>query len=265
VHIGDSALNPRAGGTFATRQLYMSGNAALLAATELRDLVAPVAADLLGVPADAVVFADERVAADDGGGASLALSELARATEARGIVPQRLATFHAEVTDFDPKTGRGRTFPDFTYGCHAAEVEVDVETGAVRVLRYAASHDVGRIINPVRLEGQIQGGAVQGIGYALSEEVATEDGMSRSSLFADYLIPVSTDVPDIRVVALEIGPGKGPFGARGIGEPAIAPPAATIANAVADALGVRITELPITPERVLAALRQEDAAGEAGA
>ena len=73
-------------------------------------------------------------------------------------MPQRLATFHAEVTDFDPKTGRGRTFPDYTYGCHAAEVEVDVETGVVRVLRYAASHDVGRIINPVRLEGQIQGG-----------------------------------------------------------------------------------------------------------
>jgi CO/xanthine dehydrogenase Mo-binding subunit len=144
-------------------------------------------------------------------------------------------------------------------------VEVDVETGVVRILRYAASHDVGRIIDPVRLEGQIQGGAVQGIGYALSEEVVTEDGMSRSSLFADYLIPVSTDVPDIRVAALEIGPGKGPFGARGIGEPAIAPPAATIANAVTDAIGVRLTELPMTPERVLAALRQasEDGADDA--
>jgi CO/xanthine dehydrogenase Mo-binding subunit len=265
VHIGDSALNPRAGGTFATRQLYMSGNAALLAASELRDLVAPVAADLLGVPEDGLVFADERVAAPGDASTSLSLAEVVRASEARGIVPQRLSTFHAEVTDFDPKTGRGRTFPDYTYGCHAAEVEVDVETGVVRILRYAASHDVGRIIDPVRLEGQIQGGAVQGIGYALSEEVVTEDGMSRSSLFADYLIPVSTDVPDIRVAALEIGPGKGPFGARGIGEPAIAPPAATIANAVTDAIGVRLTELPMTPERVLAALRQasEDGADDA--
>jgi CO/xanthine dehydrogenase Mo-binding subunit len=258
VHIADSALTPLAGGTFATRQLYMSGNAALLAATELRDLVAPVAAELLGVPADRLVFADESVSVADGGGGSLSLSELVGASASRGVLPQRLATFHAEVTDFDPRTGRGRTFPDYTYGCHAAEVEVDLETGIVRVLRYAASHDVGRIVNPVRLEGQVQGGAVQGIGYALSEDVALDQGMVRSSLFADYLIPVSTDVPDIRVVPLEIGPGKGPFGARGIGEPAIAPAAAAIANAVADALGVRVSALPITPERVLAALRQPD-------
>ncbi len=263
VHIADSALTPLAGGTYATRQLYMSGNAALLAATELRDLIASVAADLLAAPADALAFADERVSVEGGNGGSLSLSELAAASEARGMLPQRLATFHAEVTDFDPRTGRGRTFPDYTYGCHAAEVEVDVETGAVRVLRYAASHDVGRIINPVRLEGQIQGGAVQGIGYALSEDVPFDQGVSRSSLFADYLIPASTDVPDIRVAALEIGPGKGPFGARGIGEPAIAPPAAAIANAVADALGVRVFELPITPERVLAALRQPEASAGA--
>ncbi len=262
VHIADSALTPLAGGTFATRQLYMSGNAALLAATELRDLLAPLAADLLGAQAADLVFAGGRVSASGGGagpnvgGGSLTLSELARAAESQGIVPHRLATFHAEVTDFDPKSGRGRTFPDYTFGCHAAEVEVDLETGAVRVLRYAAAHDVGRIINPVRLEGQIHGGAVQGIGYALSEDVAMEQGTSRSSLFADYLVPVSTDVPDIEAVALEIGPGKGPFGARGIGEPAIAPPAAAVANAVADALGVRVSQLPITPERVLEALRQ---------
>jgi CO/xanthine dehydrogenase Mo-binding subunit len=141
-------------------------------------------------------------------------------------------------------------------------VEVDVETGKVRVLRYAACHDVGRIINPVRVEGQIHGGVAQGIGYALTEEVRVADGLSESSLFADYLIPVSTDVPDIRAIALEVGPGKGPFGARGIGEPPIGPPAAAIANAVADAIGVRVTDLPITPERVLAALRQAGAGTE---
>jgi CO/xanthine dehydrogenase Mo-binding subunit len=265
VHIADSALTPPAGGTFATRQLYMSGNAALLAATELRERLAPVAADLLGVPADRLVFADERVEVEGSEGnvaRSLSLAELARAAEDRGVLPQHLGTFHAETGSFDPRTGRGMTFPDYTYGCHAAEVEVDVETGMVRVVRYAACHDVGRAIDPLRVEGQIHGGAVQGIGYALLEEVASQDGSPASSLFADYLIPVSTDVPDIQAIALEIGPGKGPFGARGIGEPSIAPPAAAIASAVADALGVRITELPITPERVLAALRQAGAAAE---
>ncbi len=263
VHIADSALTPPAGGTFATRQLYMSGNAALLAATELRELLAPVAADLLDVPTDRLVFADERVAADEG--RSLSLAELAWAAEDRGVATQHLSTFHAETGPFDPRTGKGMTFPDYTYGCHAAEVEVDTETGMVRVVRYVACHDVGRAIDPLRVEGQIHGGAVQGIGYALLEEVVSDEGMAASSLFADYLIPVATDVPDIQAITLEIGPGKGPFGARGIGEPSIAPPAAAIANAVADALGVRITELPITPERVLAALRQAGSAGSAEA
>jgi len=262
VHIADSALTPLAGGTFATRQLYMSGNAALKTASELRDRLAPIAAELLGTAAGDLVFAGDRVGATGDEDRFLSLSELARAADERGIPPHHLGTFHAETAEFDPRTGRGKTFPDYTYGCHAAEVEVDVETGLVRVTRYAACHDVGRAINPVRVDGQIQGGAVQGIGYTLTEEVVSADGVSQSGLFADYLIPVSTDVPDITTIALEIGPGKGPFGARGIGEPPIAPPAATIANAVADAVGVRITDLPITPERVLAALRQTGAPDE---
>jgi CO/xanthine dehydrogenase Mo-binding subunit len=265
VHIGDTALTPLTGGTFATRQLYMSGNAALKAAIELRDLVAPVAAELLGVPADRLEFAEGRVRVEGDPRHSLSLAELARAAEGRGVIPEHLGTFVAEAAEFDPRTGRGKTFPDYTYGCHACEVEVDVETGQVRVVRYVACHDVGRAINPVRVEGQIQGGAVQGIGYALSEEIAIDEGIVRSSLFSDYLIPTSMDVPDVQAIALEIGPGKGPFGARGIGEPPIAPPAAAIANAVADAIGVRITRLPISPERVLEALgRMRAQAREAG-
>ena len=254
VHIGDTSLTPLTGGTFATRQLYMSGNAALKAARELRDLIAPVAGELLGVPHGQLEFADGRVALRSDPGRFLSLAEVATAAEERGIVPQHLGTFIAEGGEFDPRTGRGKTFPDYTYGCHACEVEVDLETGVVRVLRYVACHDVGRAINPLRVEGQIQGGAVQGIGYALTEEVLIDEGVPRSSLFADYLIPTSMDVPDVRPLVLELGPGKGPFGARGIGEPPIAPAAAAIANAVADALGVRITRLPISPERVLQAL-----------
>ena len=264
VHIADSALTPLTGGTFATRQLYMSGNAVLLAASELRERLEPIAADVLGEPAGRLVFAGERVTVEGDGERFLTLAELAREADARGVVVQHLATFRAETGEFDPRTGRGSTFPDHTFGCHAAHVEVDVETGVVRVLRYVACHDVGRAIDPLRVEGQIQGGAVQGIGYALAEEIVAEEGSASSTLFADYLIPVSTDVPDIEPIVLEIGPGKGPFGARGIGEPSIAPPAATIASAVADALGIRCTELPITPERVLAALRHDQAEDAAG-
>jgi CO/xanthine dehydrogenase Mo-binding subunit len=262
VHIADTALTPLSGGTFGTRQLYMSGNAVLKTARELRDKLAPVATSLLGVddPAE-LEFADDRVAVRGGADRFLSLAELSGAAEERGVMPFHLSTFEAETGHFDVRTGRGQTFPDFTFGTHAADVAVDLETGQIRILRYVACHDVGRMINPQRVEGQIQGGAVQGIGYALSEEIRIVEGIPESSLFADYLMPTSADVPDVRAIPLEIGLGKGPFGARGIGEPPIAPPAAVLANAVADAIGVRITELPITPERVLAALRERRGVG----
>lgn len=255
VYIADSALTPLAGGTFATRQLYMSGNAVVKTAQELRDIVAPVAAELLGVSdVEDLVFAHGSVAGSDAEH-SIALQELARVCEERRVATSHLSSFHAETGEFDPRSGQGKTFPDYTYGTHAVDVEVDPDTGSVSVLGYVACHDVGRAINPQRVEGQIQGGVAQGIGYALSEEVRLEEGTITSSLFADYLIPVSSDLPDIEPLVLEIGKGKGPFGARGIGEPAIAPCAAAIASAIADATGVRPTELPMTPERIWRAMR----------
>jgi CO/xanthine dehydrogenase Mo-binding subunit len=259
VHIGDSQLTPPAGGTFATRQLYMSGNAVLAAARTLREGLLPVAAELLDAdPAD-LVFEDGMVR-ERGDGDGIRLAELAAACHQRGVPTSHLGTWHAETGTFDPASGQGSSFPDYTFGAHAADVEVDTETGELRVLAYAAAHDVGRAINPLRVEGQIQGGAVQGLGYALGEEIVVADGQTASTLLASYLLPNAADLPDVRAIVVESGEGKGPFGARGIGEPPIGNPAATIANAVAAATGVRVTELPITPERLLAAL---DAAGGA--
>jgi len=125
----------------------------------------------------------------------------------------------------------------------------------VRILKYVACHDVGRAIDLQRVEGQIQGAVAQGIGYALSETIDTVDGVVSSTLFADYLIPTSLDLPDIKAIGLELYPGKGPLGARGIGEPPIGPPAATLASAIEDATGIRLRELPMSPERLRAALR----------
>ena len=264
IYIGDSALNPPAGGTFATRQLYMSGNAVLHAALELRERMAPVAAGLLGVQSDELEFAAGRVrvrARDDG--VSITLAELAAACGQRAISTAHLSTWRAEAGSFDPRAGQGDTFPDYTYGTHAADVEVDTETGQVTVLRYAACHDVGRAINPMRVEGQIQGGAMQGLGYALTEDMGIEDGYVQAALFANYLIPNAQDFPDVLVDIVESGEGKGPLGARGIGEPPIGNVAATIASAIHDAIGVRPTELPMTPERVLALL-DRSAAGTKG-
>ena len=262
VHIGDSQLTPPAGGTFATRQLYMSGNAALAAARALRAGLLPVAAELLGADPDDLVFEDGMVRErDTGAGRGIRLAELAAACQQRSVPTAHLGTWYAGTGTFDPATGQGASFPDYTFGAHAADVEVDTETGQVRVLGYAAAHDVGRAINPLRVEGQIQGGAYQGLGYALGEEIVVDDGQIASTLLASYLLPNAADLPDVRVIVVESGEGKGPFGARGIGEPPIGNPAATIANAVAAATGVRVTQLPITPERLLAAL--DAAAGDA--
>jgi nicotinate dehydrogenase large molybdopterin subunit len=251
VYIGDTALNPPAGGTFATRQLYMSGNAILRAARELRDRLAPVAADLLKAPAAELSWEDGMVRTSERG---VRLAELAAVCAERGMSTSVLHTWRAPTGEFDPATGQGGTFPDYTYGTHAAEVEVDTETGQVRVLKYVACHDVGRQINPVRVQGQIQGGAMQGLGYALMEECVLDEGNPVSTLFANYLIPSAMDMPDVQVEVLESGEGAGPLNARGIGEPPVGPAATTIASAIHDAIGVRPTHLPITPERVLALL-----------
>ncbi len=256
VHIGDTALTPLTGGTFATRQLYMSGNATLKVARELRDKLAPVAADLLGCEPDQLEFADNKVAVVDESDRSISMAELSKTAENRDVMPYCHSTFHAETGEFDPSTGRGRSYPDYTYGCHAVEVEVSEDTGEVRIVKYVACHDIGRAIDMQRAVGQIQGAVAQGVGYALSEDVEINDGVIDSTLFADYLIPTSVDLPDINAIALELYPGKGPLGARGIGEPPIGPPAAAVASAIENAVGVRLRRLPMTPERVHAALRE---------
>ncbi|HCU92246.1 MAG TPA: hypothetical protein DHU96_05710, partial [Actinobacteria bacterium] len=151
--------------------------------------------------------------------------------------------------------------PDFTFGTHLCDLEVDLDTGEVRLLRYVAAHDVGRAINPRSVEGQISGAVAQGLGMALLEEVAMADGVNLTGGFFQYLIPTATDVPDIETVILESGEGMGPFGARGIGEPPIGPPAAAVASAIHDAVGARPGALPITPERVLGCV---DASREPG-
>jgi CO/xanthine dehydrogenase Mo-binding subunit len=137
-------------------------------------------------------------------------------------------------------------------------VAVDTETGEVTVLKSVGAHDVGLAINPDAVAGQIEGGAAQGQGYALSEELRYEQGQLISPSFSEYLIPTAMDVPEYQAIILESRSGVGPFGAKGIGEPALTPVAPAIANAVADAIGVRVFDLPITPEKIVDALQSLD-------
>jgi len=159
--------------------------------------------------------------------------------------------------NFD-KEFKGNLSVSYAYGAHGVEVEVDRETGKVKILNYVAAHDVGKAINPLLLEGQIYGGGLQGIGYALGEKMVYQNGRLMNGNFLDYKIPTAKDVPPIQPVIVETDEKDGPFGAKGIGEPGLVPTAPAIANAIYDAIGVRIKDLPITPEKILAALKAKD-------
>ncbi len=255
VYNSDSATTPLAGTTTATRALYMTGNAVRQAAEGLRARLLERAARALGCRPDELVLADSRAHRDGLPEEGLALKELVALCAADGIQRSELAIFRAPFTEgLDPETGQGRVFPDFTYGCHAVEVAVDTETGEVTVLKSVGAHDVGQAINPDAAAGQVEGGAAQGQGYALSEELIYREGKLQTPSLSEYLIPTAMDVPRVETILLESRSGLGPFGAKGIGEPALTPVAPAIANAVADAIGVRIAELPITPEKVVRAL-----------
>ncbi len=277
IYSTDSAVTPLAGTSTATRQLYMSGNAVYQAASRVREVLLDRASkyfeedpDNLDI-ADGVVFVKESASerASDSPPRSIAdspprsiadslpLKELVARCAAEGLPLSNLALFTAPFTDgIDQETGQGDVFPDFTFGAQAVEVAVDTETGEVTVLKSVACHDVGRAINPAAVVGQIAGGSSQGLGYALMEEFVVKDGVTQTPSLSEYLVPTSVDFPPTEVIILESGTGVGPFGAKGIGEPSLTPAPAAVANAVADAIGVRIHELPITPERVLEALER---------
>jgi CO/xanthine dehydrogenase Mo-binding subunit len=259
VHFGDSSLTPLAGTTTATRQLLMSGNAVYVASSMLKEqLLGAVSADL-GDPVDSLRLENGAVV---GPTTSVTLADALASCRRRKISTEAFGTFFGPggMRAVETELSTDRVFPDFTFGTHLCDVEVDLDTGKVSVLRYVAAHDVGRAINPRSVEGQISGGAVQGIGMALLQEVQVEDGVNLTGGLFQYLLPTFTDVPDIETVVLESGEGLGPFGARGIGEPPIGPPSAAITAAVADAIGAWPEQLPLTPERVLALVAAPSAA-----
>ena len=255
IYNSDSAVTPLAGTTTATRALLMSGNAVRLAAETVRQRFVKRAAAEWQVSPDEIDLGDSRIFVVDQPDKTMDLKSFIAICASEGILRSELAMYRAPFTDkIDPETGHGRVFPDFTFGAQAVEVAVDTETGEVEVLKSVGAHDVGQAINPVAVAGQIEGGSHMGQGYALSEELVYEDGQLVSPSFSEYLMPTAMDVPRYQSIILESRSGMGPFGAKGIGEPCLTPVAPAIANAVADAIGVRVFDLPITPEKVVRAL-----------
>ena len=228
------------GGSRATR---VNTTVAYQAAQDARRRLVRLAAERLGEPEAAITLDGDEIRVE-GREQALRWPELLAEWEERVVG-------RAYLEDTEPVRVTG-------FVAQIAEVEVDPETGEVRVLGLTTAHDVGRVLNPVGHQGQINGGVVQGLGYALMEELTVEDGRVATLSFGDYKIPTSLDIPELRTVLLESGAGVGPYAIKGIGETPNVPVAAAIANAVADAAGVRIADLPLTSEKVYRALRDHE-------
>jgi len=254
VIAGDTAVIPYGQGGFASRQTVTAGSAVHLAARKVRDKALEVAAHLLEVSVGDLELRDGRIEIAGAPGSGLTLREVAEAVSG---VPG-----YAMPGQFEPGLESMQSFlpSALTYGggCHAVEVEVDIETCGVRILRYVVVNDCGRIINPMIAEGQVVGGAAHGIGNALYEWMGYDDAAQPlTTTFADYLIPSATEVPKIEVTFAEIPSPLNPLGVKGVGESGCVPAAGAIVSAIENALapfGVRISEYPVTPARLYALL-----------
>ena len=249
---GDTDRTRDAGKSSASRQTFVSGNAARLAGERLRRELLRLAE--VG-PDAAIELADGRATVREPGRAPVTI-DLAELPEIRVGAAGDSAVLLGTGT-FDPTTtpldgdGQGVPYETYAFGAQLALVEVDLELGTTRVLQIVAAHDVGRAINPTQVEGQIHGGIAQGLGFALMEAYVP----GRTENLHDYLIPTVGDVPEIECLLVEDPEPSGPYGAKGVGEPALVPTAPAILGAIRDATGARITRLPATPDRVWAAIR----------
>jgi len=254
IHVerADTSVVPDSGPSVASRTTLMTGNAVIDAAGKLRTVMGEVAADLLGIAAGEVEFGGGAVGSSE---ANVTFAEVAEQCWVRNVSTAADGWYAAPDSTFD-ENGQGDAYAVYSYATHVAEVEVDTETGQVSVVRVTAAHDVGRIMNPVTLEGQIEGGVMQGVGMALYEQMRTSEGAVTTPDFSTYIIPTAMDTPEILTAFIEHPYSKGPFGAKGIGETPAMPGAVAIANAVSNALGLRFHELPLTPERVRQAVSE---------
>ncbi len=253
----DTARAPEASHAGASRQTYMIGNAVALASREARGRLVQVMAEVWDVPLETVRTGNGEVWAENTNH-RVSMGEAVATAKNRGVVPVGSATFGTDTTRLTPTDGAGRPWQAYVFGAQVAEVEVDTVTGEVQVLGIWAAHDVGRAVNPQGIEGQIEGVYVQALGQGLMEDYQLVAGRTSTPGFAKYILPTSLDVPRINSIIIEDPDPIGPLGVKGIGEPAMIPTIPAITNAIYDAVGVRITSLPATPEKVLMAIRAKE-------
>ena len=263
VDTGDTDTGPHCMGTFASRATHRAGNAIVRAADEAKQVLLEVAAEEMEAsPEDLETDGEGNVRVIGSPGASMTVMDVALAAHFKqGKTISGRGMYMKAKSELDPETGA--MDPDSTeaHACTVADVEVDTETGHVRVLRLASAYEIGCAINPALVQGQIRGGAWMGMSHALYETTAPYYPAIDHAPgdFNTYLMPGPLDLPEIDAVVLEVASSNGPYGMKGVGEMTANPPIPAIVNAITDAIGVQITDLPITPEKVLRALESRNA------
>jgi CO/xanthine dehydrogenase Mo-binding subunit len=258
VVASDTKLTPFDFGPRASRTTYIVGNAVQKAAAQAKQILLEVAAEELQVGAVGLVAESGYIYVRGFPERRIAISTVAdKAQNIKGRPILGSGTFNPVTTYLDKETGHGKPFGTYVFATQIAEVEVDTETGEVELLKITAVHDCGKAINPTFVEGQIEGGVAMGVGFGLMEQMIVDHGRVKNPQMTDYIVPTALDVPTIVTKIVERPEPTGAFGAKGIGEPSLLPTAPAIVNAIQDAVGVRLRDLPVTPEKVLKALEDK--------
>lgn len=257
VSQADTDVVPFAFGSFASRTTLLAGNATIRAARLVREKLLNMAAERLEISESDLDIADGRIFVKGSSEIGMSVAEACRAHifRAGGDGIYERATYDASTVMYDPDTLYGNVAPAYSFAAQAVEVEVDTQTGVVALIRSVVADDVGRALNPLAVEGQICGAVAQGVGWALYENMRFDEGRLLNDDFRDYTMPVAEALPDLQTVLVESIEPNGPLGAKGASETAIVPTAGAIANAVARAVEARVQSLPITGEKLLAAMR----------
>ncbi len=252
----DTDSAPESGPTVGSRSLTLMGNAIILAAQPIKESLMLSASEILNVPINRLVAKDRFIFDRDNPEIRIELKDAARRSMALGRRLIGQGWYTPPMATLDPKTGQGNPYFVYTYCTQMAEVEVDLRTGEIEVKKILATFDIGKAINPQLVVGQIEGGIGMGVGYALMEKVILDEGVIKNLELKDYLIPTSLDMPEVTSGLLEHYNIHGPFGAKGIGEMPNIPTPAAINNAVANAIGTRLYNLPLDPESVWRAIQE---------
>lgn len=257
---GDTDITPLDLGTFSSRVTYISGNAVKAAAEDAKKQLFEFAADRLQAKASDLVSRNRKIYVRGNPEQGMALSDVVKgclySKQGQHILGR--GNYNPDTVVVNQVTYEGHSGAAYGFGTEIAEVEVDRETGQVHVLAISGAHDCGTAINPMHAEGQLQGASFGGLAQALFEDLVTEQGLVMNPSFLEYKVPTALDVPEIRPLLVEVPDPGGPFGAKGMSEGSQIAPSPAIANAVYHAVGVRINDLPITPEKILKGLKKEE-------